>query len=235
MLLKKSHGGSTSSIPPVDILNNQGIAVDELAIFGGQTRILFSKMLLQQPPVRFSKVKPAVPNTSLEPLNPSGDTGTPISSADFIPPPSIDEKDTSMPDVHPSLMDYMARLSSNIAACEGAANSYFLGQTNGNRIVEPPQFPEDSMGSSFIGEQFPTSYQGQAQPFVADPTLFFGQFYADAASSNTGGDAFNDDTATVNDFNVISNVEDPWMRLVQEWNGATYPDTSDMSHSMPYY
>lgn len=73
-----------------------GEGADELAIFGGQTRVLVSKMLGKSPD-RHRGVAPDPESTSTE-LSPFAPTEEPLPL----------QHDTVMADVHPSVADYMA-------------------------------------------------------------------------------------------------------------------------------
>ncbi|KZP26863.1 hypothetical protein FIBSPDRAFT_731858, partial [Athelia psychrophila] len=108
-LFNQFHDDSHSPSPGPDLINNQGVAVDELAIFGGQTRVLFCKKFLQKPPNWDSLGRPS---SSESPKN------TPSASTDPAPLPQSsvgqDREDMSMQcqNVHPSLMEYMSMLAS---------------------------------------------------------------------------------------------------------------------------
>ncbi|KAH9951098.1 fungal-specific transcription factor domain-containing protein [Amylocystis lapponica] len=79
--------------------------VDELAIFGGQTRVLASKVLRKRSKKEraLSKARGSIADSGSPPESPA--TVTSSSDSGSTPPPSGDE----FTDVHPSLMDYLSQ------------------------------------------------------------------------------------------------------------------------------
>ncbi|CAK5275690.1 unnamed protein product [Mycena citricolor] len=90
-------GGNPAPLPTTGFgVGTQDYGEDELALFGGQTRILVSKLI--------SRKKQE--NTSREAVSPSSHSGmqmTPTPSSSLSSPAS-----DAMPDVHPSLVDYLS-------------------------------------------------------------------------------------------------------------------------------
>jgi hypothetical protein len=93
-------GGSTP--PSVNLRHDNDVdCADELAIFGGQTRVLFSKILTSKSPNWDHKKPTAIRSSSAEPLS--------LSIVDKLDPNNPTQPvQTKMEDIHPSLMEYMA-------------------------------------------------------------------------------------------------------------------------------
>ncbi|KZP14880.1 hypothetical protein FIBSPDRAFT_867856, partial [Athelia psychrophila] len=229
-LFNQFHDSSHSPSPGPDLINHQGVAVDELAIFGGQTRVLFSKQLLQKPPNWDSPGRP--PSSKSSKNTPSAST-----TLASLPQSSVgqDQEDMSMQcqDVHPSLMEYMSMLSSTNA--DGAeASPYFMEQSGASEIAGPSQFSAGLPNSDFFRPQSLAEYSKQqaehtqntpAMDFTYDPDLFgpFEQFYREAASPPSApADMLEAKDVILDDPNVFTNINDPraygvtddrWMRF----------------------
>ncbi|KAK7470755.1 hypothetical protein VKT23_002174 [Stygiomarasmius scandens] len=90
----------SGNLPPPSTLSvGRDYGDDELALFGGQTRVLFSKLLSR----RKHSSRSSIPSTTTEVFSPASSDGsepreTPASPSD------------SLPDVHPSLVEYISLL-----------------------------------------------------------------------------------------------------------------------------
>lgn len=213
---------------PVDTLDSKGHAIDELAIFGGQTQILSSKLLLRNSPNYWlAKSKSTSTNTSLvQPLsprdsyNPSGLSTTSASES------SVDREDMSMQDVHPSLIEYMSMISSaTTLSHDDATDIRFSEQANANGITGSSQFPASPSMPDFFLQQLATEYathQAQthspAVDFALDPNQFLGHFYQEPSSRNPPGDLENHNLTTSHTGSA-NFVDDGWMSLVN-WNDS---------------
>jgi len=88
------------SVLPINLPHRRdGDSTDELAIFGGQARVIFSKLLTSKAPDWDHKKLSSTKSSSAE-------TSSLGSNADLNDP--IKFENTSLEDVHPSLMEYMA-------------------------------------------------------------------------------------------------------------------------------
>ncbi|KAF7984951.1 hypothetical protein HWV62_9883 [Athelia sp. TMB] len=107
------------SPPFVSRYQDSGGAMDELAIFGGQTRVLFSKVLTQErapnwdgPKSQVAKATAIQADSPLEhPLHSAFDSDNSSSPASRFSAEPEDMR-MQMHDVHPSLMEYMSMVSS---------------------------------------------------------------------------------------------------------------------------
>lgn len=163
------------------VLTNPGSGgyIDELVTFGGQTSVLYSKLLVQGPredrdgtknksatttELLAMSMPPSHPSTHSVSSSPSP-TGTQQSSASAgTRPSSVEQEDVQMTieNVHPSLLEYMAMLSST---------------TFPNEIHEHPNAPLAQSSPSGIASQsssIPQSLESDAsQPWqlLAEPSV----------------------------------------------------------------
>ncbi|KZP26820.1 hypothetical protein FIBSPDRAFT_819101 [Athelia psychrophila] len=232
-LFNQFHDGSHLPGPRPDLINDQGVAVDELAIFGGQTSVLFSKKISQKPPNwdAGAGASPCLPCSGSLENTPSASTHPASLSQSSV---DQEQEDASMQcqDVHPSLMEYMSMLSSTTA--DGvAAGPHFMEQGAGE-IAGPSQFSASLPNFDFFCPQpvaeFSTQQAAQTQntpemDFTYDPNLFgpFEQFYREAASASSApADMLESKNIRVNGNNEFTNINnagngvtgDRWMRFV---------------------
>lgn len=104
LVLSQYHNNTLGNAPSPSssIFNSQLDGMDELALFGGQTRILISKTLSQKSP-----------NRQMKPNRTGG--GASSSSSSSHPSPSSTSSNSGQdrdvfPDIHPSLVRYMSLL-----------------------------------------------------------------------------------------------------------------------------
>ena len=210
--------------------------MDELAIFGGQTRILFSKTIFPKAP-NWDTASTIMRANAISPQStPSPNSETaPDPSLSTASHPTIEPEDTEMQNVHPSLMAYMSMLSSestttpyDFAGYPDEASSLSLDQliTGGSKEFSPFIMPPD-----FFHHQA-TDYlmqQGQTQTPVTssyDPNLFgpFEQFYQEAATDTNAISPAMWQTADLGaSLNGSDSVDERWMAFV---NDSAAPHTS---------
>ncbi|KZP26816.1 hypothetical protein FIBSPDRAFT_887019 [Athelia psychrophila] len=232
-LFNQFHDSSHSPSPGPDLIYNQGVAVDELAIFGGQTSVLFSKKISQKLPNwdAGARTSPGLPYSGGLENAPSAST-RPASLSKSV---GQEQEDMSVhrQDVHPSLMEYMSMLSSTTADAV-AASSHFMEQSGASEIAGPSQFSADLPNFDFFCPQpvadlsMQQAEQTQNTPmmdFTYDPNLFgpLEQFYREAAfAPSTPADMLEAKNIRHNGHNVFTNINDPgdgttgdrWMRFV---------------------
>ncbi|KAL4081790.1 fungal-specific transcription factor domain-containing protein [Scleroderma yunnanense] len=140
---------------------------DELAMFGGQTRILVSKILSRQS------------------RNVRAATSVPSSSTPNSPPPSSDESHSpseSVPEVHPSLVEYLTMLPPPSTSALSMMDAMSTTETNLQPTVESTMatnspmltFPENmpSHASSIPPSMPPSGYDQTIALDVSDMTFF---------------------------------------------------------------
>lgn len=220
-LINKFQDGSHSPNPNLDSINNQDLAVDELAIFGGQTHVLFIKKLLQKLPNRDAD---AGASPSLERLPSSGGLeNTP--SVLTHPASDQDQEDMSMQyqDVHPSLMEYISMLSSTTE--DGATTSpQYMEQSGAGEIAGPFQYsagPSQFSAGLPNPDFFPLAEYSMQQAehtqntpmmdFTYDSNLFgpFAQFYREASLSSAPADMLEANDIGLNNPNIFPDINDP--------------------------
>ncbi|KAF7970145.1 hypothetical protein HWV62_24922 [Athelia sp. TMB] len=220
----------------------QGGVVDELAIFGGQTRILFSKNVLSKAPNAnaASTVMRANATSPQSTSSPNSETA-PDSAPSTASQPPIEQEDTEMQNVHPSLMAYMSMLSSTATPCDFAgysdeAFSLTPDQSNTSRSEE---FSPFTAPPDFFHLQAPDylMQQGQTQtPLMTssyDPNLFgpFGQFYQEASTHPNAPSLPMWQTADLGaSLNARDVVDERWMAFVHE--NAASPTSLDAFNAM---
>ncbi|KZP33617.1 hypothetical protein FIBSPDRAFT_1036153 [Athelia psychrophila] len=193
-LFHQFHDGSHPPSPASGTLNNPSVDIDELAIFGGQTRVLFNKVLLRTRPIWDGAGDPtataAGANELLEqPISSTDLKSTPSISERSTSQPSVEQEDMNMQDVHPSLMDYMSMLSSTAYV----ASPHLLEHPSTSEMSGASQFSAGTPVPDFFHHQPPADYSMQhsqtqtpVADFTYDPMLFgpFEQFYQEAASAS---------------------------------------------------
>ncbi|KZP23151.1 hypothetical protein FIBSPDRAFT_1043094 [Athelia psychrophila] len=233
-LFNQFHHGSHSPNPSPDLINHQGVAIDELAIFGGQTSVLFSNKISQKLPNwdAGAGTSPCLPYSGGLENAPSASTHPASISQSSV---DQEQEDASMKcqDVHPSLMEYMSMLPS-ITADGVAASPHFMEQSGASEITGPSQFSAGLPNFDFFCPQpvanLSTQQGEQTQntpmmEFTYDPNLFgpFEQFYREAASAPSApADMLEAKNITLDGHNAFANINDPgdgvtddrWMRFV---------------------
>lgn len=140
-LFKQSHGEShMRSLNPASkmtLSNKPGATADELAIFGGQTRVLFTKMHVQRPPLNSGGTSDASLTRPATGANPSSTSQESVSASDLESSFKLslsstshsgssagrEDMNTSLQGVHPALMEYIYTLPSNSTAFSSGSTS----------------------------------------------------------------------------------------------------------------
>ena len=135
---------------------------DELAIFGGQTRVVVSKLLSSKYPLKCDRSKPLSKNPTVSSPAPLSSSGGPDQFDSTTP------ADSNMADVHPSLMEYMGfPLSSAFAPDFNTwpsvgVQSATIDHAILNGVSAFPQF--DTQISQYSYLQMPNNLELQSQP-----------------------------------------------------------------------
>ncbi|KAF7975573.1 hypothetical protein HWV62_9275 [Athelia sp. TMB] len=224
------------------MLYEQGGVVDELAIFGGQTRILFSKNVLSKAPNAnaASTVMRANATSPQSTSSPNSETA-PDSALSTASHPPIEQEDTEMQNVHPSLMAYMSMLSSTATPCDfaGYSDEAFSLTPNQPNTSRSEEFSPFTAPPDFFHLQVPDylMQQGQTQtPLMTssyDPNLFgpFGQFYQEASTHPNAPSLPMWQTADLGaSLGARDVVDERWMAFVHE--NAASPTSLDAFNAM---
>lgn len=189
-----SHRSGTAALLPET-------GVDELAVFGGQTKILVSKILSQQS--RRS--------------NPQG-SPSPASAASS---PSANSEDSygysdPVPEVHPSLVEYLSMLPPPAVSSSPASPLPTRFNFDQNLAFQPDKFanvqPAMTSGSpsqqTFVPTPLPSVFDEQLMRNFADANFFGSPPSADAVTSSFG-----------NIEHLISGesrIDETWLALMQD-------------------
>lgn len=233
VLFRQYHDGSHCHNPPPEVLDNHGVAIDELSIFGGQARVLISNLRapLQTPTHEEARMKLTATsggkNTPSERSPSSGDSDViPALMKKSVSQHPFDREDIRMQNVHPSLMEYISLLPSTALSSDIAMNPNFTIQP-ANGVSEPFQFSASEPIPGFYNQHRPADYsmyQAQNQlpviDFTYDPTVFLEQFYQEVAPSRSALEGFTDSNFGMNDPGAsnFDTMDDRWMGL-GDWNG----------------
>ncbi|KAF7969994.1 hypothetical protein HWV62_25424 [Athelia sp. TMB] len=239
----RSGARPSNAITNSQVFHQQGGAVDELSILGGQTRILFSKTVLHEAPYWDATSTIMHSNApapqSISPLN-SGTVPDLTPSTSSHPP--IEQEDTAMQDVHPSLVAYMTMLSSPTTSNDfpgypDEASSLSLDQpiTSGSEGFSPFTVPTPDFfhlqATEYLMQQEQTRTR-MASPFY-DPDLFgpFEKFYQEAATYPNADSAAMWQTTDLGVPQSLNDSSDErWMAFVTE--SAAPPTTLDAFNVM---
>ncbi|KAJ3776587.1 fungal-specific transcription factor domain-containing protein [Lentinula raphanica] len=185
---------------------------DELALFGGQTRVLFSKLLLLQRDKEKSLAESSVSN----PVSPSN-TDSPATSD------ASDSKDTppeNLPDVHPSLVEYISLLPpSQHPRSSASSESSFDQFYNSNPFVQT-NFPDPQLQNLYISspEGFPqvSNPNGQGYPrfFSELGNLSMETFTAEPAAINGNSNAV--DLMNLDLMVTDSGIDQQWRSFMRD-------------------
>lgn len=240
LVFAQFRSGATSPVPTSQIFNNQEKGTDELAIFGGQTRLLVSKLLSTRSPTWAGMKKARPTSFSSEQLSsvtsPSSPSAT--SPSDTTPPFSPRQEDIGSQEVHPSLMEYMSMFPPSAFSPgintypDSNLQPYSLDQSILNGVSAFPQF---ATNTEFAYPQMPLACslpmrQPQDQPlgsssqqngFAYDPTSF--DDYQQPYSATTATAASTPETAGSGDFmdlgmmmNGDNGIDEQWMSFMRE-------------------
>ncbi|KAJ3987194.1 fungal-specific transcription factor domain-containing protein [Lentinula detonsa] len=184
---------------------------DELALFGGQTRVLFSKLLLLQR----NKQKSHAESSANTPISPSNsDSPAPSDTSD-----SKDNSSENLPDVHPSLMEYISLLPPSQHPRSPPSELAVEQLYNTNPFI-PTSFPESQMQNLYISSPEATpqgsSPDGQSfSRFFSDlGNLSMGTFTAEPAAMNdnaSAGDLMNLDLVMTD-----SGIDQHWRSFMRD-------------------
>lgn len=244
LVFAQFRSGAISSAHTPQIFSSQEDGTDELAIFGGQTRVLVSKLLSQKSP-NWDRKKQAGEN----PSSPSSSESAPLSPASSIISSSAPsspirklhntgkQDDVSMQDVHPSLMQYMSLFPAS--ALSPDFNAYpelndqtpqFLDQSILNGVSAFPQLnstPRTLNYPDYQAQMSSSMQQGQSQAesgiYSYENQSFdsYQQPYAGTRVDSTS--ASTPDTSGSNDITELgmmmngdSGIDEQWMSFMRE-------------------
>ncbi|KAF7976905.1 hypothetical protein HWV62_5292 [Athelia sp. TMB] len=210
LVLSQYRGGGISPSPALSMFNSQEDGTDELALFGGQTRVVVSKTLsAKSPEWHFARVQAGMPI-----IPGMGSLGRATSSSDISP-----TLDTGIQEVHPSLVQYMSLSAPVLPSTDLATANY------------EPRSLDQSTPSGPTWD--PASDFSQATPMnssALDPSSsnLFREFYEDALSANTAPLntwGSNDYTDLGMMMNTDSQMDEQWMAFMNDsgmGNSTTY-------------
>jgi len=141
--------------------------VDELAIFGGQTRVISNKALSKKRPKREQESQKSQSSSQATGSAPASPANT--SSSDSTSTPSSTGEDLS--DVHPSLMDYLAQFSSPTSFAMVDPSQLTVEPLRAMPPQPPMQLPHPASLPSDTMDFLTTLL---ANPQFDDPSAFFG-------------------------------------------------------------
>ncbi|KAH0840035.1 hypothetical protein J3R83DRAFT_1002 [Lanmaoa asiatica] len=189
---------------PVTLLPETG--VDELAVFGGQTQILVSKILSQQ-----------------SRRNVRG-TSPPVSASSASSPSTVSEESHThsdpTPEVHPSLVEYLSMLpppmmSSSTAISDGSVPTQF-------HFSQTPTFQSDTFTGVLPAMTSGSLSSQQSFASTPLPPIFDQQFMSNFADANFFGPPSSAE-AVANSFDNLdllisgeSGIDERWMTLMQD-------------------
>jgi len=159
---------------------------DELAIFGGQTRVLVSKLLTSK-----------APNWDSKPTSPSStpsEIRSPAAKSEDIKDPS-EPPDRKMEDVHPSLMEYMSLFPPSAFApgfnvYPEVAAQPTLDQSIMSEVSALPQFTASGELSDYSYPQYSLPQQQQYQSMASMSPAVTPKSFAYDPSSTSSFDAY---------------------------------------------
>ncbi|KAF8450408.1 fungal-specific transcription factor domain-containing protein [Boletus edulis BED1] len=197
--LPVNRAGSHST-GPTTLLPETG--VDELAVFGGQTQILVSRILSQQ-----SRRKAQCSSPSISVSVASSPTTTPEES----------HTPSDLPEVHPSLVEYLSMLPPptvpsppTIGACSVSTQLNFDQKFAFQSNMFTHGLPAMTSGSS------------SQQTFTSSPSAFDEQFMRDFGDADLFGSSSSAE-ASANSFDNIelfmtseSGIDERWLALMQD-------------------
>lgn len=204
--LEKYRSGATSNIQGnlSSLLPEVG-GDDELAMFGGQTRVLVTKILSQQ---NHKKAPSSVPSSVTDPSQST--MGTPSSPADGNSPSD------SIPDVHPTLVEFLKMLppSSMPHPTLGAGDASTTFQTQWDAFSLPP--PPGFMTPGSAPAIYPSPVPQTSNPVSSfQNTLLQSNLYPTSVS-------VDDDLADLL-LSGESGMDERWRSFVRDsgiWDGS---------------
>ncbi|KAG0709529.1 fungal-specific transcription factor domain-containing protein [Suillus ampliporus] len=158
--LEKYRSGTTSNLQgSLSSLLPEVGGDDELAMFGGQTRVLVSKILSQQ-----NRRKTPSRQVPLSAADPSQSTTSPLASDDGHSPSD------SIPDVHPTLVEFLKMLppSSMSPPTLGTGDASTAFQNQWNAISLPPT---EFISPSFVPPMYSSPITQGSNPVRSDSSL----------------------------------------------------------------
>ncbi|KAH7887837.1 fungal-specific transcription factor domain-containing protein [Phlebopus sp. FC_14] len=200
----KFHSGASLYKSPPALLPEVG-GDDELAIFAGQTRILVSKILSKE---SRRKVRPT--STSMaEPSKSPGNTPASTSDESHSPPDSV-------PEVHPSLVEYLSMLPSPPSISNSSA-------INPSSVAHPQEFTQSSPFPSNVSTENSSlaSSVATSQPFTPPdiPSLYDQSF----AESWSNMEIFDSNVINMQSMGGLefmlsgeSGMDDRWISFMRE-------------------
>lgn len=195
--------------PPINIsiFDSQADGIDELALFGGQTRVLMTKTLSQK--------SAGHQMTS----NPTGSTTNhPSTSTRASPPSTLGLENDVFPEIHPSLMQYMSLLPNGTPAAS------FPGHSNSDPQSEE-QVAVNGFAPAAYNAQLPGDHlRNEMNTFTGssssmdNPNSFdlLQQFYQNAPVTTIDTWGSNDLTDLGQMMNIDNGMDDEWMSFMKE-------------------
>ncbi|KAH7916204.1 fungal-specific transcription factor domain-containing protein [Hygrophoropsis aurantiaca] len=206
-----SFRSGSSLVPSPSALLPEIGGEDELALFGGQTRILVSKILSQKDRRRKQTASTSTPSSE----TPQSPASTPATQSDEGHSPASSDH---IPDIHPSLMDYLSTLpppSATPTVQNGATPDFsqFLS-------LQSSQF------NMQVDEPYPNSAAASAStsPFAQSPvnTLFDESFMPVYSGANMfeSSSRATENPVSSTDFGLMmggeSGMDEQWMSFMRE-------------------
>ncbi|KIK65366.1 hypothetical protein GYMLUDRAFT_159686 [Collybiopsis luxurians FD-317 M1] len=189
---------------------------DELALFGGQTRVMFSRLLLLK---RHSEKK-----------NAESSINSPISTSNSESPAPSDASDSkevsteNLPDVHPSLVEYLSLLPPSqhphsSAQEREAAEQMFARPFSSDNFYSPPSIEMQNMYVSPPAMSPEDSNMGGYMPFYPNTgNASTGTFTSEPITMNGGspGDFLNVDLMMRDSGPGIPGIDQQWRSFMRD-------------------
>lgn len=192
----------------ISIFDSQTDGMDELALFGGQTRVLITKTSSQTSTGRQMRPK------QMDSMK------NPSSSSSRVSPPSTPGPDSDVfPDIHPSLVQYMSLLPQETLAADFTGhpvpnfNPQFAEQVAFNGVV-PAAWNTQLPGGHLQNEMIASTSSGSA---VNDTNSFdlLQEFYQNAPVTTINTWGSNDLTDLGQMMNIVSDIDEQWMSFMK--------------------
>lgn len=180
---------------------------DELALFGGQTRVLLSKLLINRGVNRRTSTASPIPPTP-NPVSPSADS-------DVVASPVTDQS----VDIHPSLVEFLSSSLPTQNLGSNHSTSSVPNNTSSYNVQGTSQLHASEQGMSMQSWQLPLTFTGAVPGTSAD------HIYPN--SSNSVGDRYPSKQVEsapplgqVEDFGMMmtgeSGMDEQWMAFMRD-------------------
>ncbi|KAF7979209.1 hypothetical protein HWV62_43150 [Athelia sp. TMB] len=207
IVLSQYRSAANNVIPIMSIINSQDDGTDELALFGGQTPFLVAKS-----PSSFSQHLGVQLASTAKQSDSRPSNNTPRTSSH---PPSLDraQDEIALPDVHPSLVQYMYPPDQSTLSATLAADLTTDPQPQSSNYLIPGEIPVRSQNDGLPAQV--------SVGFDDDSTALgtFQQFYEEAAPipaatlENWGTDAMGGLSMVMSDGDGL---EEQWLAFMRE-------------------